>query len=59
MAKIMKLARVTAKGQATIPKCIREAAHIREDDMLAFNLDSNNRITIKRIDSPINVEAFV
>ena len=38
----MELARVTAKGQATIPKRIREAAHIREGDMLSFDLDSNN-----------------
>ncbi|MCK9991307.1 MAG: AbrB/MazE/SpoVT family DNA-binding domain-containing protein [Rugosibacter sp.] len=52
----MELARVTAKGQATIPKRIREAAHIREGDMLAFELDSNNRIIIKRIDSPIDAE---
>ena len=52
----MELARVTAKGQATIPKRIREAAHIREGDMLAFDLDSNNRITIKRIDAPIDHE---
>lgn len=52
----MELARVTAKGQATIPKRIREAAHIREGDMLAFDLDSNNRITIKRIDSTVDVE---
>jgi len=34
----MELARVTAKGQATIPKRIREAAHIREGDLLAFDL---------------------
>lgn len=54
----MELARVTAKGQATIPKRIREAAHIREGDMLAFDLDSNNRITIKRIDPPMNVELY-
>ena len=52
----MERARVTAKGQATIPKRIREAAHIREGDMLAFDLDSNNRITIKRIDPSIDVE---
>jgi len=52
----MELARVTAKGQATIPKRIREAAHIREGDMLAFDMDSNNRIIIKRIDPPIDVE---
>ena len=52
----MELARVTAKGQATIPKRIREAAHIREGDMLAFDLDSNNRIIIRRIDSTIDSE---
>jgi antitoxin PrlF len=52
----MDLARVTAKGQATIPKRIREAAHIQEGDMLAFVLDSNNRITIKRI-GPSSVDA--
>lgn len=52
----MELARVTAKGQATIPKRIREAARIREGDLLAFELDSNNRIIIKRIDSPIDAE---
>ena len=52
----MELARVTAKGQATIPKCIREAAHIREGDMLAFDLDSNNRIIIRRIEPTIDSE---
>ena len=52
----MGLARVTSKGQVTIPKRIREAAHIREGDMLAFDLDSNNWITIKRIEPAVDVE---
>ena len=56
MEKIMELARVTAKGQATIPKRIREAAHIREGDMLSFDLDSNNRIIIRRIEPTIDSE---
>ena len=56
MEKIMELARVTAKGQAIIPKRIREAAHIREGDMLSFDLDSNNRIIIRRIESTIDSE---
>ena len=47
----MELARVTAKGQATIPKRIRDAAHIKEGDMLAFDLDINNTIIIRRIES--------
>jgi AbrB family looped-hinge helix DNA binding protein len=58
MEGVMELARVTAKGQATIPKRIREAAHIREGDMLAFDLDSNNRIIVKRIDQTIDIELF-
>lgn len=52
----MELARVTAKGQVTIPKRLREAAHIREGDMLAFDMDSNNRIIVKRFDSAIDAE---
>lgn len=52
----MELARVTAKGQVTIPKRIREAAHIREGDMLAFDMDSNNRIIVKRIDPATDAE---
>jgi antitoxin PrlF len=49
--RTMERSRFSAKGQVTIPKRIREAAHIREGDMLAFDLD-----TIKRIDPSINVE---
>ena len=52
----MELARVTAKGQATIPKRIREAAHIREGDMLSCDVDSNSRIIIKRIEPAVNKE---
>ena len=52
----MELARVTAKGQATIPKRLRDAANIKEGDMLAFDLDSNNRITIRRIETTIDSE---
>ena len=32
------------------------ANHIKEGDMLALDLDINNRITIKRIDSTIDIE---
>jgi antitoxin PrlF len=52
----MELARITAKGQVTIPKRIRDAAHIREGNRLSFDFDSNNRIIIKLMDSPVDVE---
>lgn len=53
---MIEFARVTSKGQATIPKRIREAAHIKEGDMLAFDLDSNNRIIVRRIEPTIDSE---
>ena len=53
---MMEFVRVTSKGQATIPKRIREAAHIKEGDMLAFDLDSNNRIIVRRIEPTIDSE---
>ena len=56
MEIIMELARVTTKGQATIPKRIGEAANIGEGDVLAFDLDTNNRIIMRRIESTIDSE---
>ena len=43
-------------GNMVFPKRIIEAAHIREGDMLSFDLDSNNRIIIRRIESTIDSE---
>lgn len=34
----VELARLTARGQTTIPKRIREAADLRRGDVLAFDL---------------------
>ena len=34
----VELARLTARGQTTIPKRIREAANLRQGDLLAFDL---------------------
>ena len=56
MEIIMELARVTSKCQATISKRIREAANIWEGDVLAFDLDTNNRIIMRRIESTIDGE---
>ena len=53
---MMEFARVTSKCQAPIPKRIREAAHRQEGDMLAVDLDSNNRIIVRRIEPTIDSE---
>ena len=47
----MKLAKVTSKGQTTIPKAIRTQCGIREGDILAVTADGN-RIIMTKLESP-------
>jgi AbrB family looped-hinge helix DNA binding protein len=44
----MEVARITSKGQMTIPKKIREAAHLIEGDVVSFAVE-DGRITISKI----------
>ena len=44
----MEFARISARGQTTIPKRIREAANLREGDMLAFDLQDDH-LVVKRV----------
>ncbi|MEI8033319.1 MAG: AbrB/MazE/SpoVT family DNA-binding domain-containing protein [Chlorobiaceae bacterium] len=43
----MRLARITAKGQTTIPISIRKAAHIHPGDTLAFEINGDHLIARK------------
>ena len=43
----MELARVTARGQTTIPKRIREAANLRVGDVLAFEIEGDRMVVQK------------
>lgn len=43
----MELARITARGQTTIPKAIREAADLREGDVIAFEIEADHLIVRK------------
>ena len=40
----MQQAKVTFKGQITIPKAVREALDIREGDSVTFQLDGNQAV---------------
>ncbi len=46
----MKLAKVTSKGQTTIPKAIRMQCGIHEGDILAVTADGN-RIIMTKLES--------
>ncbi len=43
----MELAKITARGQTTIPKSIREAANLHEGDVLAFEIEGNHLVVHK------------
>ena len=44
----MKLSRVTMRGQATIPKSIREAAGLYAGDVLSFETDGD-RVVVRKV----------
>jgi AbrB family looped-hinge helix DNA binding protein len=44
----MELARITSKGQMTIPKKVRDAAHLTAGDVVAFVVE-NDQVSIRKI----------
>lgn len=44
----MELARITAKGQMTIPKKIREAARLKSGDVVALDVEGD-RVLMRKI----------
>jgi AbrB family looped-hinge helix DNA binding protein len=45
-------AKVTSKGQVTLPKQIRESLSIRAGDRLEFSLEPSNRISVRKKRKP-------
>lgn len=43
----MELAKITARGQTTIPKRIREAANLGEGDVLSFEIEGDHLVIRK------------
>lgn len=43
----MELAKITSRGQTTIPKKIREAANLREGDLITFEVESDHVVVRK------------
>jgi len=44
----MELARITSKGQMTIPKKVRDAAHLTAGDVVAFVVE-NDQVSIRKV----------
>ena len=43
----MQLAKITARGQTTIPKSVRTAANLDEGDVIAFEVRSDHLVVRK------------
>ena len=43
----MEFSKITARGQTTIPKRVREAANLREGDVIAFDLEGDHLVVRK------------
>jgi len=42
---------ITAKGQTTVPKSVRQALGIAQGDRIAFVVDSQRRVTIEKVET--------
>ena len=47
----METAKITTKGQTTIPASIRKAVHLKAGDLLAFEVEGDHLI-VRKIRSP-------
>ena len=44
----MEIAKISSKGRITIPKTIREAAHLEAGDLVAIEM-ANDRIMLRKV----------
>jgi antitoxin PrlF len=49
------ISKITAKGQTTIPHQVRTALNIGPGDLLAWEIDPDGRVAVRRI-QPLDVE---
>ncbi len=47
----MNFAKITARGQTTIPKAIRKAARLKEGDVLAFKV-AGDHLVVRKVPAP-------
>ena len=52
---MVALAKITAKGQTTIPQDVRAALHVVPGDLLAWEVDSDGTATVRRV-QPLDLE---
>ncbi len=43
------IAKITAKGQTTIPQAVRAALHVVPGDLIAWEVDADGTATVRRV----------
>ena len=49
------VAKITAKGQTTIPQAVRAALHVVPGDLIAWEVDADGTATVRRV-LPMDIE---
>lgn len=49
------IAKITAKGQTTIPQDVRAALHVSPGDLIAWEIGANDTATVRRV-QPLDIE---
>ncbi len=52
---MVTLAKITAKGQTTIPRGVRAALHVGPGDVIAWEVDEDGTATVRRV-QPMDIE---
>lgn len=52
---MLALAKITAKGQTTIPQEVRVAMHVAAGDLIAWDVGADGTATVRRV-QPMDIE---
>lgn len=52
---MLAVAKITAKGQTTIPQDVRAALHVGPGDLIAWEVDAAGIATVRRV-QPMDIE---
>jgi antitoxin PrlF len=53
--EMVSVAKITAKGQTTIPRGVRAALHVGPGDLIAWDVGEDGTATVRRV-QPIDIE---
>lgn len=52
---MLAVAKITAKGQTTIPQVVRTALHVVPGDLIIWSVDANGIATVRRV-QPLDID---